>query len=106
MTPEGKTKDRIKKVLKECGAWFYMPVQTGYGTTHLDFICARGDTRELFFIEAKAHGEHPTERQWAIINRERAAGFTVFVIDDESDKKKPKHHSLDELKKWLTTPVP
>lgn len=104
MTPEGKTKDRIKKVLKECGAWFYMPVQTGYGNTHLDFICARDDTRELFFIEAKAHGEHPTERQWSIINRERAAGFTVFIIDDESDKKTPKHRSLTELKNWLTIP--
>ena len=103
MTPEGKTKDRIKKVLKECGAWFYMPVQTGYGTTHLDFICARGDTRELFFIEAKRHGEDPTERQWAIINREVHAGFAVFVIDDESDKLEPKHRSLAELKEWLTS---
>ena len=103
MTPEGKTKDRIKKVLKECGAWYYMPVQTGYGNTHLDFICARGDTRELFFIEAKRNGEDPTERQGDIIKRERKAGFTVFVIDDESDKLKPKHHSLVELKEWLTS---
>ena len=103
MTPEGKTKARIKEVLKECGAWYYMPVQTGYGNTHLDFICARGDTRELFFIEAKSHGKDVTARQWAILEREEAAGFKVFVIDNESDKLKPKHHSLVELKEWLTS---
>jgi hypothetical protein len=103
MTPEGKTKTRIKKALNECGAWYYMPVQTGYGNTHLDFICARGDTRELFFIEAKRHGEGPTERQGDIIIRERKAGFTVFVIDDESDKLIPKHDSIMKLKEWLTT---
>ena len=112
MTPEAKVKARIKKVLAENGAWFYMPQQFGMGATHLDFICSAkrevqdGDVRsvlwETFFIEAKAPGENPTPRQWAIIERERAAGFRVFVIDDSGVKGvKNKHDSLSELESYL-----
>jgi fructose-specific component phosphotransferase system IIB-like protein len=88
-----------------------MPVQTGYGNTELDFICARkiriSDQRawfhtwEIFLIEAKAHGQNPTPRQAAIIEAHRAAGRKVFVIDDEHASLVPKHDSLEELNKWL-----
>jgi hypothetical protein len=102
MTPEGKTKARIKKALNECGAKYYMPVQTGYGETQLDFLCTRTDNREFFLIEAKAHKENPTQRQQGIIDHWRAAGFVVFVIDDQDDKLVPKHGSIAKLKEWLT----
>ncbi len=112
MTPEGRVKDRIKRVLKAHGAWYYMPQQFGMGATHLDFICsvkrevqhggAFEQVWETFFIEAKAPGENPTPRQWAIIERERAAGFRVFVIDDSGVVGvKIKHDSLSELENYL-----
>lgn len=111
MTPEAKVKARIKALLKHHGAWFYMPQQFGMGATHLDFICSKKrviqhrETQvfwETFFIEAKAPGESPTPRQWAIIERERVAGFRVFIIDDSGVVGvKPKHDSLTELQKYL-----
>ena len=32
MTPEGKVKDKVKKLLKERGAYYVMVVPTGYGS--------------------------------------------------------------------------
>mgnify|MGYP005854010185 CR=1 FL=1 len=107
MTPEGRTKARIKKVLAAYDCYVHMPVMTGYGRQELDFQCARkrymsGElVWELFFIEAKAHGSDPTPLQWTTINRHRALGRKVFIIDDERDSLKPKYDSLAELKKWL-----
>lgn len=37
-TPEGKVKDQVKKVLKDNGAWFYMPVQNGMGVVGIPDI--------------------------------------------------------------------
>jgi hypothetical protein len=103
MTPEGRTKARIKRLLASRGVWFYMPVQGGFGATELDFICAarRGAVWEVFFIEAKRAGESPTERQWTIIRRHHEAGRTVFVCDDEHDAVTPKHDSIETIRKWL-----
>lgn len=113
MTPEGRTKTRIKALLQKHGVWYYMPQQFGMGDTHLDFICSvkreimRGggyeSLHEMFFIEAKKHGGDPTPRQWAIIERERARGMKVFVCDDEHKSLKPKHDSLSDIEKWLTS---
>ncbi len=55
-TPEGKVKDKIKKMLKEHGAYFHMPVQNGMGAPTLDFVgcyCSH-----YFAIEAKAPGKN------------------------------------------------
>lgn len=60
-TPEGKLKDQVKTFLKERGAYYHMPVQTGYGVPTLDFIgCHMG---RFFAIETKAVGKRPTTRQ-------------------------------------------
>lgn len=112
MTPEGRTKARIKKVLLLHGCGMFMPVQTGFGSPELDFICAvnrqlhdaKGRVRfvwEHFLIEAKAHGQDPSPRQWQLIATHRAAGRKVFIIDDEHDSLSPKHDSLKDLDKWL-----
>lgn len=60
-TPEGRVKDKIKKLLKERAAWFYMPVQNGMGVVGIpDFI---GTYRGIFFaIETKAPNKKPTTR--------------------------------------------
>lgn len=92
MTPEGKVKAKIVRLLKKYDAYYFMPVQTGYGSPTLDFlgfIRGRG-----FAIEAKAPGKKPTKRQCAIIDTIRRTGTVVFVIDGADE-----HFQLLEL--WL-----
>lgn len=91
MTPEGKVKEAVKNMLRLYKAYYFMPVQAGYGTPGLDFYgCHRG---RFFAIETKAPGKRPTDRQWATINMVQAAQGKWFVIDDK-DK-------LQELELWL-----
>lgn len=100
-TPEGNTKKRIKKVLDEAGAYFFMPVQSGFGAASLDFLCARPSDGRAFAIEAKAHGKHPSERQQVTMERMTKAGWRIFVIDDESDGLELNYESCAELRAWL-----
>jgi hypothetical protein len=93
MTPEGKTKDRIKAVLKRRqGLHYDMPVPSGYGKRTIDFIgCFRG----LYFgIEAKAGLGTPTAGQAAIMARITEAGGVAFHVNDDPN-------SLLALIQWL-----
>lgn len=82
-TPEGKVKDRVKKLLKAAGVYWHMPVQNGMGSPSLDFICcARG---YYLAIETKAPGKKPTPRQEATIREMTKAGAFVFVVADDED---------------------
>lgn len=90
MTPEGKVKERVKKVLKEYGAYWHMPVQNGMGAPTLDFICCHFG--RYFAVETKAGGQQPTPRQELTIAAIRGAGGKVFVIDGDTA----------ELERWLS----
>ena len=77
--PESKVKGAVKAFLTARGAWFYMPVLTGYGISTLDFIgCYKG---RFFAIETKAPGKKPTPRQSLTIEQIGSHGGQVFVID-------------------------
>lgn len=90
MTPEGRTKAKVKRVLGKPGIYFHMPVQNGMGAPTLDFVgCAAG---QFFAIETKAPGKKPTPRQEITISQMQAAGGKVFVIDGDTT----------ELEAWLT----
>lgn len=81
-TPEGKVKDDVKKYLTSIGAYWFMPVQTGYGSSSLDFIvCFRGD---FWAIECKAPGQRGkiTKRQMRIAKNIQQAGGQTFVLDN------------------------
>jgi len=79
-TPEGKLKDQIKAFLKERGAYYYMPVPSGYSTPTVDFVgCYHGF---FFAIEAKAPGQKPTSRQIATIRTMQGAGAWAGWWDD------------------------
>lgn len=79
MTPEGKVKENIKKWLKAQGAYFFMPVQTGYGAATLDIlVCYKG---KFIGIEVKAPGKKPTKRQELCMNEIRAAGGYAIWVD-------------------------
>ena len=86
---EKVVKDRVKRVLKKHGVYFFMPVQTGYGAPALDFYCCNKGT--FFAIETKAPGKKLTPRQ--VITKEtiEKAGGKVFVIDGDTT----------ELDEWL-----
>jgi hypothetical protein len=90
MTPEGKVKKRVKDVLKEHGAYWFMPVQSGYGAATVDFlVCANG-----FFvgIETKAGRGEATQRQLITMEQIHQAGGVTLVINE---------HNLHELKELL-----
>lgn len=78
MTPEGRVKDKIDKLLKQYRVYAFKPVQTGMGKPGLDYFCCfRG---WFFAIEAKAEGKRLTERQEITRNEILAAWGRVFVI--------------------------
>lgn len=80
-TPEGKIKDRVKKVLKRLNIYYHMPVQNGMGAPTLDFICC---IRGYFLaIETKAPGKKPTPRQLLTIAEMEKSGAFVYVVSDE-----------------------
>lgn len=84
-TPEGKVKDAVKAFLKERGAYFFMPVQTGYGSPCLDFIgFYKG---KGFAIETKRKGGRITPRQKYTADEMVRAGAAVWVVDDSADLK-------------------
>lgn len=83
MTPEGKIKVEVKKVLAKAQEWGYIwswwPVPSGYGSSALDCI---GCYNSLFFaVETKAPGEKPTPRQERVAEGMIRAFGKVFVVD-------------------------
>jgi hypothetical protein len=81
MTPEGRVKAKVKKTLTEMGAYYAMPVASGYGHAGTpDFlVCYRC---QFLAIETKAKGNKPTALQEAAMQRIRDAGGRVYVIDE------------------------
>lgn len=90
-TPEGKVKDRVKKVLRDYGVYWHCPVQNGMGAPSLDFVCCFHGF--FFSIETKAGNKQPTPRQEITIAEMRKAGAKVFVVNEET--------GTDELVSWL-----
>lgn len=91
MTPEGRVKAKVKKILTEVGAYYAMPVASGYGHAGTpDFlICHRS---QFLAIETKAQGNKPTALQEATMQRIRDAGGRVLVIDETN---------VDQLRKLI-----
>lgn len=84
MTPEGKIKAAISKAISQVKRTYtFMPVPSGYGQSSLDYIlCVDG---WFVAIEAKAPGKKPTPRQRLIMEKIRAAGGEVWVVDNVAD---------------------
>ena len=79
MTPEGKVKADVKKYLKARGAYFFMPVQYGYGAAALDFfVCLDG---RFIAIETKAPGKKLTARQEEVARKIEDAGGQIYRVD-------------------------
>jgi len=79
MTPEGIVKNKVKKVLKDFGAYYEMHVPYGYGSASLDFVCCYKGW--FIAIETKAPGKKPTKRQAVTIKQILDADGIAIVID-------------------------
>lgn len=91
MTPEGKVKAAVKKLLMSYEAYWHMPVQNGMGAPSLDFVgCHRG---RFYAVETKAGNKQMTDRQRMTAAAMKAAGAAVFLINEET--------GLPELEVWL-----
>lgn len=90
-TPEGRTKQKIKALLKQYGAYYTMPVMTGMATNGTPDFCVCHAGRFLG-LEAKAGKGVPTALQWVRLGEIRAAGGDTMVINELN---------LEVLEQWL-----
>lgn len=80
MTPEGTLKAQLKAYLDERDAYYFMPVQMGFGAATVDFLCCvRG---RFVAIETKIWPRKATPRQERCMREVRDAGGIAFVAYD------------------------
>jgi hypothetical protein len=99
-TPESKTKEIIKRILKKRGAFYFMPATGGYGISGAsDFVgCYRG---RFFSIEAKAGDNKPTALQLKfMVQVTQVGGISIWV--NETDAEAGVNLLLDEIELWDT----
>lgn len=87
MTPEGQLKKDYRAWLRAQGAFFFSPVQMGYGKQGVDdFVCLRG---QFYAIEAKRNDEkaEPTKRQWDCLKEVAGAYGCSAVVRSLYDVK-------------------
>jgi len=82
-TPESKVKKRVKEILKNLGAYYVMPVTSGYGNSGApDFlVCYQG---RFIGIECKAGKGRVTALQQKNLDLIDIAGGWTFVINEEN----------------------
>jgi hypothetical protein len=86
MTPEGKVKDAIKKVLKVYGVWYFMPQPGPYQKSGIpDFLGILPWSGQFLGIEAKGPGGKPTENQKRICAEINANGGVAIITDNVDD---------------------
>ena len=71
-SPEGYTREPVRKYLKAIKAYRFSPVQMGLGAATLDDLCCIGG--RFVAIEYKAEGKIPTPRQQLTMTEIRWAG--------------------------------
>ena len=82
-TPESKVKKRVKEGLKNLGAYYVMPVTSGYGNSGApDFlVCYQG---KFIGLECKAGKGRVTALQQRNLDQIDLAGGWSFVINEEN----------------------
>jgi hypothetical protein len=80
-TPEKKVKIKVRNCLDELGAYYSMPVTSGYGNSGApDFLVCLGG--RFIGIECKANGGKPTPLQDKNLRDIESAGGRSLVIDE------------------------
>jgi Holliday junction resolvase len=83
MTPEKKVKDKVAKVLKQLGAYYFFPATGGYGRSGVPDIvgCYNG---KFFGIECKAGKNTTTALQELELEKIRKAGGIALVVNENN----------------------
>lgn len=89
-TKEGAIKEKVKKILAEVGAWYFMPSANGYGRSAIPDIicCVRG---HFLAIECKADNLQPTAIQQRELNRIAESKGTGICVNAENVDKLVEH---------------
>lgn len=99
MTPEGRVKNAVKKLLTEYGTYYFMPVSNGMGRHGIpDIICCHYG--HFVAIECKAKGGKPTALQEREMQSIKMRGGHALVVDDTQETM----DNLICLLKQLSTP--
>jgi pantoate kinase len=82
-TPEAKVKTKVKSILSKLGAYYAMPIGTGYGHSGVpDFlVCLQG---RFIGIECKAGKGKTTALQDKHLEQIVSAGGITYVINEEN----------------------
>jgi Holliday junction resolvase len=82
-TPERKVKKKVIEILKQHGAYYAMPVASGFGNAGVPDIlaCLKG---KFIGIECKANGGKCTKLQLSNLEQIQKAGGIAMVIDENS----------------------
>jgi hypothetical protein len=93
-TPEGKVKDKVKKLLDSYESiYYFMPIGTMYSRIGVPDIIGSYQGR-FFAIECKAGSNKPTALQEREMELIRRAGARVAVINETN---------IDDIKTMLET---
>lgn len=81
-TPEKKVKDKVKKILKDNGVYFFSPVTGGYGSSGVpDIVCCHKG--RFIGIETKAGSGKPTALQEKnLIEITEKGGIAILVNEN------------------------
>jgi len=84
-TPESKVKDKVRNILKEFGAYYFMPIGGMYSKIGVpDIICCYKG--RFIAIECKAGKNKPTalqERELKLIHE--AGGYSLLINEENID---------------------
>ena len=83
MTPEAKVKKQIRAILDRVGAYYSMPIGSGFGNAGTpDFlVCYKG---KFIAIEAKAGKGKVTALQGHQLGKIMQPGGEAFIINDKN----------------------
>ena len=90
-TPESKVKDKVRKILKESGVYYFMPIGGMYSKIGVpDIICCYKG--RFISIECKAGKNKPTALQERELKLIQEAGGYSLVINEKN---------IDDVRKLL-----
>lgn len=82
-TPEKRVKDKVVKILKEFGVYYFFPATYGFGRSGVpDIVCCFEGN--FFAIECKAGKNKPTALQEREIEAIRKTKGVALVVNEEN----------------------
>lgn len=95
-TPEKKVKDKVVKILKDVGAYYFYPVASGYGSVGIPDLVACIDGK-FIGIECKAGKGKPTALQEKNLADICKTGGVAILVNE---------HGLSVLETFLKIAMP